>query len=217
MTSPWIHRFGGSTRGTMLGLLRRSKHTISELAGVLGITDNAVRTHIAALQRDGLVDQVGVRRDMRGKPAHVFEVTEMAEELFPKAYAAVLEEVIAEVERREGPAAIESLLRAVGTRVGSQSSPPTDPALGARVHHAAAIMTSLGGEVEVDEVADGFEVRGHGCPLSSVVRGHHGTCVIVESLIAAATGAPVTEHCVKSDRPRCAFHISAGEATAQKG
>ena len=208
----WIERLAGSTRGAMLGLLRKSRHTINELAAVLGITDNAVRTHIAALQRDGLVEQVGVRRDLRGKPAHVFELTDTAEELFPKAYAAVLREVIAELERREGPAAVESLLRAVGTRVGSQQ-PYRSDTLEGRVNDAAILLKALGGDLVVEQDADGYEVRGHGCPLSAVVRGHHGTCVVAESLIAAATGAPVSEHCTKSPRPACAFHVASRPVT----
>src|SRR4051812_34501141 len=95
-----IERLAGTTPGAPLGLLRRSRQTISELSASLGITDNAVRTHIAAMQRDGLVEQVGLRRDQRGKPAHVFELTETAEELFPKAYAAILRELITELEHR---------------------------------------------------------------------------------------------------------------------
>jgi predicted ArsR family transcriptional regulator len=210
----WIERLAGSTRGAMLSMLRRSRHTISELASTLGITDNAVRTHIAALQRDGLVEQTGVRRDVRGKPAHVFELTDSAEELFPKAYATVLREVIRELERREGPAAVESLLRDVGARVGSKQYRPHAP-LGERVDTAVATLRTLGGELTVDETAEGFDVRGHGCPLSAVVKGHHGTCVIAESLIASATGATVSERCDKSPRPRCAFHVARAMDTSE--
>jgi predicted ArsR family transcriptional regulator len=199
----------------MLSLLRRSRHTISELAAPLGITDNAVRTHISALQRDGLVSQSGVRRDMRGKPAHVFELTASGEELFPKAYAAVLSEVIVELEAREGPAAAEALLRSVGARLGSGVSRGGD--LDARVSAAAEALTSMGADMVVERAADGFELKGHGCPLSAVVRSHHGTCVIAESLVASATGAVVTEHCEKGGRPQCAFHVAAALKASAAG
>ena len=215
MAANWIERLAGSTRGALLALLRRSRHTISELSTVLGITDNAVRTHIAALQRDGLVEQVGVRRDVRGKPAHVFDLTRAAEELFPKAYASVLGEVIRELETRDGPGEAERLLRAVGERIGGTIADPA-AILRARVDAAAALLTSLGGEVLVTQAQDGYEVLGHGCPLSAVVRDHHQTCVIAEGLIAAATGAPVTEHCLKGDRPRCAFHVSASSEAGER-
>jgi predicted ArsR family transcriptional regulator len=203
----WIERLAGSTRGALLVLLRRSRHTIAELSSALRITDNAVRTHIAALQRDGLVEQVGFRRDLRGKPAHVFDLTESAEELFPKAYAAVLGELIDRLEARDGAAGAEALLRDAGWNIGSQIADPAQT-LRARVDAAAALLTTLGGELVVEESGTGFEVRGHGCPLSAVVRGHHTTCVVAEALIASATGGDVREHCDKGARPRCAFHVA---------
>lgn len=207
MNTNWIERLAGTTRGALLGLLRRSRQTISELSASLGITDNAVRTHIAAMQRDGLVEQVGLRRDQRGKPAHVFELTESAEELFPKAYAAILRELITELEHRDGDGAVESLLRDIGTRVGAPHYHGDLP-LSERVSAAAAVLRGLGGEIRVEGDGDSFEVLGHGCPLSAVVREHHGTCVIAESLVASATGAEVHEHCEKGSRPRCAFHVA---------
>ena len=50
-------RFFASTRGQIVTLLRRALRTVDELAGELGLTDNAIRAHLAALERDGLVTQ----------------------------------------------------------------------------------------------------------------------------------------------------------------
>jgi predicted ArsR family transcriptional regulator len=55
-------RFFETTRGQIVGLLRRGRRTVEELARALGLTDNAVRNHLATLERDGLVRQDGVRR-----------------------------------------------------------------------------------------------------------------------------------------------------------
>src|SRR4051812_43244040 len=155
MNPNWIERLAGSTRGTMLALLRRSKHTISELASALGITDNAVRTHIASLQRDGLVEQAGVRRDQRGKPAHVFDLTTTAEELFPKAYAAILKELIVRLEERDGPESVDELLRGIGAQIGAHHF-REDATLAARVDAAAAALRSLGGEIRIEPAEGGF-------------------------------------------------------------
>ena len=46
----------------MVQLLRRASRTVEELAQALGLTDNAVRAHLATLERDGLVRQGGLRR-----------------------------------------------------------------------------------------------------------------------------------------------------------
>ncbi len=44
-----------STRERVLDLLWRGRQTVDELARELGLTDNAVRAHLVALERDGLV------------------------------------------------------------------------------------------------------------------------------------------------------------------
>ena len=59
-----------STRGQIIMLLRRSSRTVDELAQALELTDNAVRAHLAALERDGVVQLRGLRRGS-GKPAYV--------------------------------------------------------------------------------------------------------------------------------------------------
>ena len=50
--SNWNQRFFSSTRGRILTLLRREKRTVEDLAGELTLTDNAVRAHLATLERD---------------------------------------------------------------------------------------------------------------------------------------------------------------------
>ena len=57
----WDKRFWSSTRGRIVLLLRRGSRTVHELAVALGLTDNAVRTHLTALERDGLVAPSGTR------------------------------------------------------------------------------------------------------------------------------------------------------------
>src|SRR5688500_9708343 len=86
----WVERLVGETQAKMLQLLRRSRRTINDLSESLGLTDNAVRTHVAALSRDGIIEPVGTQRDTGGKPARLYALTEAGEELFPKAYALVL-------------------------------------------------------------------------------------------------------------------------------
>lgn len=58
----WNQRFLSSTRGQIILLLRRKSRTVEGLAQELRLTDNAVRAHLATLERDGLVLQRGVRR-----------------------------------------------------------------------------------------------------------------------------------------------------------
>src|SRR5437667_4582098 len=82
-------RFFATTRGRIVLLVRRSARTVDELAGLLGVTRNAVREHLATLERDGFLHRTGARR-ADGKPAYLYALTPEAAELFPRGYAPVL-------------------------------------------------------------------------------------------------------------------------------
>src|SRR5579859_3159534 len=97
----WYQRILTSTRGRLVSLLRRETRTVDELAQILDLTDNAVRAHLATLERDGLVQQQGVRRTGgSGKPAYSYTLTADAERLFPKAYGPVLHTLLDILDER---------------------------------------------------------------------------------------------------------------------
>lgn len=187
--------------------LREAERSINELAEALGISDNAVRMHVASLQRDGMVEAAGVERGTGGKPAQRYRMTAEAEELFPKAYAAVFGEMVQVLEEEQGRDGLERLLRKVGARVGEGAGDGVvEPA--ARVERAAAVLRALGGDVTVERTEAGWMIRGNGCPLSGVVGEHEAVCSVSEALIGEVTGMRVCECCQRGERPRCAFEIS---------
>ncbi len=200
----------GETRSELLRLLRRSRHTITSLADALQLTDNAVRTHVAGLERDGLVKHVGSQRDTGGKPARLYALTPEGEELFPKAYALVLGGLVDEIVREQGAARAAGLLRKVGREVAGSLSAPDDPE--ARVAAAAAALRSLGGDVEVQRTDDGWRLQGYACPLSAATAKHPEVCQLAQALVEEITGWPVTECCDRTERPRCGFLIEAPSA-----
>src|SRR5215212_6909899 len=89
----WNQRFLSSTRGHIVTLLRGAVRTVNELAAALNLTDNAVRVHLTSLERDGLVQQKGMRPGLR-KPHYAYELTPDAEQLFPKAYDILLNQLL---------------------------------------------------------------------------------------------------------------------------
>lgn len=200
-----LDHLAGETRSEVLRLLRRSRQTITALAETLHLTDNAVRTHIAALERDGLVEHAGSLRDTGGKPARLYALTPEAEELFPKAYALVLGGLVQEIARDDGRARAIELLGRVGRQVGANAALPNDPE--ARVVAAAAALRGLGGDVEIERTADGWRIQGYGCPLSAVTTDHAEVCELARALVEEIVGQPVTECCDRSERPRCGFGV----------
>ena len=201
----WEQHFGNSTRGRIVALLRRGWRSVDELAAALGLTDNAVRAHIATLERDGVVAATGSRRDGTvGKPAVLYGVAEEADTLFSSAYAPALSALIAELSERH-PEELESLLRGAGHRLAK----PASGTFAERVGDAATILTGLGADAEVNQTADGYEIRGHACALGRAVSTSADTCCMLEQLLSDVTGAAVQEHCDRDHKPpRCAFAIS---------
>jgi predicted ArsR family transcriptional regulator len=203
----WPDNLAGETRSALLRLLRRSRQTITSLADALGLTDNAVRTHVAALERDGIVRHVGIHRETGGKPARVYALTAEGEELFPKAYGLVLGGLVDEIARADGRDRAVELLRAAGRRLASAAAfvPPGDPE--ARVAAAAAALRGLGADVELHRTEDGWQLQGYACPLSAVTAGHPEVCELARALVEEISGRPVLECCDRTERPRCGFRI----------
>src|SRR5215469_14034876 len=114
MSGPqWERQFFTTTRGRIVLLLRREPRTVEELARALDLTDNAVRAQLALLERDGLARQQGLRRGA-GKPSVVYELAPEAENLFPKAFAPILNHLLDILVAHLTHAKLEDALRAVG-------------------------------------------------------------------------------------------------------
>ena len=207
----WDKRFFESTRGRILALLRRGSRTVEELASSVGVTDNAVRVHLAALEGDGVVRQRGVRPSgpSGGKPAYAYEVHPEAERLFTRAYIPVLTQLVAVLGERMPPQELQALLREVGRRLAATKGPSSGD-LRSRAEAAATVLTELGGVVDVEEGSRGLLLRGFSCPLADAVRAHPATCHAAQSLVTEVVGASVQERCERGDRPQCRFEILAG-------
>lgn len=199
-------RFFASTRGQIITLLLRANHTVDELAQALGLTDNAVRVHLATLERDGMVQQRGVRRGS-GKPAYVYTLTQEAERLFPKAYGSVLQYLLGVLGERLPAAELETLLREVGRRIAGGWNIPQGE-LRVRLEAALEVLNELGGMAELETEEGRYRIQSYSCPLAAVVPGHPEVCRLTETLLAELIGVPVQEHCDLREGPRCCFTIA---------
>lgn len=197
----------GFSRGRIVGLLRKAAQSVNELAGVLGLTDNAVRAHLLRLERDGLVQPAGSRARFR-KPEVVYEITTEAERLFAKAYAPVLATLLGTLTERLDEEELDVCLREVGKRLAAPHLATMDglPFEG-RVARTLKILEDLGGLAAVEERDGEVYVRGFGCPLSEVVSVHPKLCLVAQVLVGELLGREVQENCQRDGRPKCSFSI----------
>jgi predicted ArsR family transcriptional regulator len=201
-------RFFDSTRGRIVSLLRGKVSTVNELAQELGLTDNAVRAHLLSLERDGLIRQSGVQRGYR-KPHFAYELTPEAERLFPKAYDALLNQLITVLKGRLTPEALEGVLREVGRSLApNETSTQSDGDLEGRAQRALEVLKALGGAASIEKEEDKLFIRSGSCPLTAAVAEHPEVCRLAEALVAEITGATVRERCERGESPRCVFEIT---------
>jgi predicted ArsR family transcriptional regulator len=203
-------RFFDSTRGRIISLLRESTATVNDLAGHLGLTDNAVRAHLSTLERDGLVKQSGLRKGPR-KPHYAYELTNEGEHLFPKAYDALLNQFISVLKERLTPRAFKDALRAVGRSLASKRKAATErrQTLERRAQDALETLKDIGGNPHLEKNRGTLVISSGSCPLASVVAEHPETCQMVETLISELVDSEVKEDCDRTGTPRCRFTISA--------
>ncbi|MGH2487519.1 MAG: helix-turn-helix transcriptional regulator, partial [Ktedonobacterales bacterium] len=164
----WQRQHGKTTRNRLVALLRRRERSVEELAQALGLTDNAVRAHLAALERENVVEPAGVRRDGTvGKPATIYGIAADSSGVFSTAYSPALRAVLAELRERMTPRQLEALLRRAGKRLAA--SIPARSTFDERVRAGATFLTGMGADAELVQSGNGYEIRGHGCVLSAAV------------------------------------------------
>ena len=197
-----------SSRGRIVVLLRSGALTVEDVARTLGLTGSAVRAHLAAMERDGVVRKVGTRRGTT-RPFQLFELTPEVEQLLSKAYLPLLTQLVRVFADALPAAQVESLLRRAGRAVAQELSRTqrAPRGLGPRVAAASRIMNDHLGALTHVERNGAIIIRGRGCPLAALTGKHPGVCLAMESLVAEIVGAPVHECCERERRPDCCFVV----------
>lgn len=194
------------TRGRIIDLIRRAPSSVTEIAAQLDLSYNAVRAHLTALERDGLVRRSGLRRgDTR--PATLFELAPGVDDALSRAYMPFASHLVRALGERLGDVDLEDLMRDVGRRLASEW-PRTRGPLPERVEAASELLQELGAPNEVERANGLMRIRGFGCLLAAAVSGQPHVCWAMESLLTEVIGAPVHECCNRGEHPRCCFEIA---------
>ena len=196
------------SRGRIVEVLRRGGLTVQEIASELGLTGNAIRAQLVAMQRDGLVRQAGMQRGAT-RPSNLFELTPELQGLLSGAYVPLLRQLLEVVAAEVPPERFDALMRHAGEGLAATlSSHMPDGPLELRVAAASELLNSeFGALTELERPNDRLIIRGHGCPLAALTNKHPSVCHAIESLLSGLLGARVDECCDRSSQPRCCFEI----------
>ncbi len=203
----WRERLFKSTRGKILNLLRTREWTVNELAEELRLTDNAVRAHLASLERDRLVTQSGMKPGTR-KPHTTYALGSEAEQLFPKAYGPLVSLLMSIFSRHIKPANLRAGMRAAGRTVAQEYLRELKgKTRQQRIDAALGVLKELGSAASFREEDGRHFIYGNGCPIAAATANHPEACLLAESLLAEIIGSPVKEHCIRGPAPSCRFEV----------
>lgn len=196
-------------RGRLLGELCAHPQTAAELAERVGTSSNAVRIHLNALRKGGLV-AFDVERRGVGKPAHRYSLTSAGEVLLSNAYAPVLRAML-EALRQDLDGELAPWLRRAGASLAREHS--STGRRSGEIDRGVELLRTLGAVVSTSKEGRDTIIRTSCCPLAAATRSAPESCKLLEgALDAILPSRDVRERCERGDHPRCVFVLKGVEA-----
>ncbi|MGF1486214.1 MAG: helix-turn-helix transcriptional regulator [Prochloraceae cyanobacterium] len=183
------------------------------LADRLSVSGMAIRQHLYALQKEGLITYTEEARS-QGRPAKMWQLTPQADRFFPSGYADLTLSLINSMSEAFGDEGLEKLLD-VRTKQQKESYIAKIPQTGSlknRIEALAELRTDEGYMAEIIQKEDGswLLIENH-CPICAAAEACTGLCARELELFQTVLGEEIevkrTEHIIKGDR-RCAYQIS---------
>jgi predicted ArsR family transcriptional regulator len=198
----------GERQQQLLGQLLDNKAglTVEELSERLEITRNAVRQHLATLERDDLVRR-GETKPSGGRPEQLYLLSDRGAEMFPRRYSwfseLLIEAMIAESGHEAAGDKLDEMGRSVGRQLLSARMSPPD-----RAAALAAIMKELGYAAEVAFSADDT-IQANNCVFHHLAAKFPEVCRFDLGLIGAFADAAVDhQECMVRGGRMCRFKLT---------
>jgi predicted ArsR family transcriptional regulator len=193
----------------VLQLLRRKQAASAEtIAAELNITANAVRQHLANLEREGLVKRESLRHK-RGRPSLLFSLTDRADAFFPKRYGQLATMVLTELQEMAGPDALDDVFRRIALRhAGAATAQVRTMEMPDRIQWLLNWINRAGTLAEAEECEEGVRITIHNCPFRNTALKFPQVCTITPQLIVEVLGAQVSQSSsIHRKDPHCSFVI----------
>ena len=190
----------------------------AKLAERLGLTAMAVRQHLYALQREGLVT-AEERPVPIGRPAKFWQLTREADRLFPEAYAELSVALIDSVKDAFGDEGLERVLTSRCARQRSDYGKRIRPgdSLEKKLRELAKVRTEEGYMAEIKAEGEGsFLLIENHCPICAAANACQGFCATELELFKSVLGPGVAveraEHIISGDQ-RCVYRVKPQKGT----
>ncbi len=209
---------GGTRKTIMMNLLGRDANSV-ELAKKIGINESAVRRHLEALEKEGLVYSRFERRN-RGRPKKIFSLTPYGKTFFPRKSKTLLSLLAQNIMQRYGKEEMELLMSLVARDfVDLLITKEIKGNLESRLEQLVQLLNDYGFFASLSKRRNNFIIEYRNCVFEDVIP-QFGTylCKIDEGVVKKIAGdvdIKWMERIAKGDK-KCVQIISQSEASNQR-
>ena len=193
------------SRDRILELLLKSEEplNVQAVAKALGVSRNAAHQHVAAMEREGLVERAAAV-PTGGRPSRGFRLSAAGKATFPRQYSLLAKQLLSELSQYLGPDALHAAMQ----RIGSSLADSLSSSLGGDPDEAliAGLMRELGYESSVVDGADGVEIEAHNCVFHDLAMADPAICEVDLALLRSLSGKQVDHRrCMARGEGSCRF------------
>lgn len=198
------------TRQKIIMLLKKAEFmTVAELSREMGITPMAVRQHLMALERKGIVSYVTKKYGI-GRPMFLYKLTEKANDIFPNSYGNFLLEVLRALDDMDGRGKIDKIFRVSKQFMLDKKQRALFGAndFTEKIVLFTELLEKDGFLVELEEKKDDFKLKMFNCLLPEVANEYPETCKYELELYRNLLSKSVTRsQSMRDGSPSCVYVI----------
>lgn len=205
--------FSKSQQSLLERLKTRGPQSVKILAKQLDMTTMGVRQHLAELLAKGCVSQTRESKQNRGRPVHLWKLTETGHRQFPDGHAQITVELIDVIRSSFGEDGLNQVIdqRSVRVEASYRAALEACPAdLQPRLERLAELRSSEGYMAEIRLVPDGWLLIENHCPICAAAESCQQFCrtelALFQGLFADSAEVNRVDHLLAGAR-RCAYKI----------
>lgn len=203
----------GKTQQQLLRLLNKYKEglTISDLTERLGVTRNAVKQHLSALEKNNLVGP-GELHKTAGRPTQSYILTSEGRERFPRKYSWFAEILLENIRAEKDDKGLRQFLEKLAANISAKYLNELSNLKGQeRLRKVAAILSEMGYAAEVVPSKDKAELAKlevSNCVFYQLTNSCPEICGFDLNLLSRLTGQKLEQKtCIANGGNVCCFGV----------
>jgi predicted ArsR family transcriptional regulator len=151
--------------------------SVEQIAAEVNVSKVSIRRHLELLKRDGLV-KFEIRRHVRGRPVHVYSLTDRSRQLFSTGSVDFAADLLKQISSIYGQIGVCRILGGQADEIIASLKPDLEGlSFESKVERLFDLINDRGFEITLFRLDDGsYLVRQGNCPLVSVATRYEQIC-----------------------------------------